>query len=87
MCLRLVIDNSTSPSLLFRSIPNLLIFVLAMAGLVSTFAGSSLSGFSDGFGIAGSFNGPCHLGVSSVGDVFVADNYNRMIRKISSAGM
>ena len=57
------------------------------AGVVTTFAGTpDVSGRADGTGSAALFNDPQGVAVDSSGNVFVTDQYNRTIRKISPAG-
>lgn len=51
-------------------------------GFVSTIAGST-SGFNDGHGISAKFNGPFGLGIDELGNIYVADDNNNRIRKIS----
>ena len=60
---------------------------IASSGAVTTFAGSGSSGSADGTGSAASFNGPTGLAVDGLGNVYVADFGNDLIRKISSAGV
>lgn len=56
-------------------------------GLVSTLAGSvGQSGKVDGFATSARFNGPVAVAVDASGFIFVADDYNKLIRKISPAG-
>jgi sugar lactone lactonase YvrE len=59
-------------------------------GVVSTFAGRSLSeiygGFADGKGTDAKFALPSGIAVDSSGNVFVADSYNHKIRKITPQG-
>ena len=56
-------------------------------GLVSTLAGSAgKPGSTDGTGIAAQFSGPTGVAVDNGGNVYVADNGNSTIRKISPAG-
>lgn len=51
-------------------------------GIVSTIAGSS-SGYRDGDGAFARFNGPYGLGIDRQGNIYVADDNNNRIRKIS----
>jgi hypothetical protein len=59
---------------------------VSAAGEVTTLAGSGAAGWDDGTGTAASFNGPSSVAVDTAGNVYVADSWNRMIRKISAAG-
>jgi hypothetical protein len=56
-------------------------------GTMSVFAGSGTSGSNDGSGTAATFNNPTDLAIDSGGNVFVNDNGNSSIRKISPTGM
>jgi sugar lactone lactonase YvrE len=66
---------------------NNLIRAINAAGIVSTFAGSGTAGSTDGMGTAASFNGPTGIAVDMTGNLYVADQGNNLIRKISAAGM
>lgn len=57
------------------------------AGVVSTFAGSSTSGFNDGTGTAASFNQPYCIAIDASGNLFVGDRMNHAVRKITPAGV
>jgi sugar lactone lactonase YvrE len=56
------------------------------AGVVSTLAGSGTKGAVDGNGTQASFYDPWGITVDASGTVYVADNNNHKIRKISPAG-
>ena len=55
-------------------------------GMVSTLAGSGVSGFADAIGTAAQFNSPKALTIDASGNVYVADYGNNRIRKITAAG-
>ena len=51
-------------------------------GEVSTIAGSA-AGYKDGSGVSAQFNNPVGLGIDRRGNIYVADDHNNRIRKIS----
>ncbi|MBN2773592.1 MAG: T9SS type A sorting domain-containing protein, partial [Prolixibacteraceae bacterium] len=55
-------------------------------GTVSTLAGTGTAGFKNGPGITAKFNHPNGITVDSLGNVYVADFINHMIRKIEPDG-
>jgi hypothetical protein len=56
-------------------------------GVVTTLAGVSTAGTTDGPAAASRFNGPNGMAADSAGNVYVADSENEAIRKISPAGV
>jgi sugar lactone lactonase YvrE len=65
---------------------NNLIRKIAPGGVVTTIAGNASIGSSDGSGAAASFYFPNSLAVDASGNVFVTDDFNNLIRKISPSG-
>lgn len=55
-------------------------------GIVSTFAGTGLAGFSDGQRLTSLFSNPAGIAIDQAGNIFIADRGNFRIRKISSTG-
>ncbi len=60
---------------------------ISPSGVVSTLAGSGFQGSVDGTGSAASFNSPTGVAVDGSGNVYVADQYNHKIRKVSPLGV
>ncbi|WP_461463657.1 T9SS type B sorting domain-containing protein [Mucilaginibacter sp.] len=56
-------------------------------GIVSTLAGSGVVGAADGSGSTASFHAPMGIGIDAFGNLYVADMFNNMIRKITPAGI
>ena len=55
--------------------------------VVTTFAGSGATGANDGKGAKATFSSPYDVAVDAVGNVYVADTYNNLIRKINRGGV
>jgi len=64
-----------------------LIRKISAAGIVSTIAGNGNQGSLNGLDTASSFNGPTALALDAAGNIYVADDNNNMVRKISTNGM
>jgi sugar lactone lactonase YvrE len=56
------------------------------SGSVTTMAGSGSAGYADGNGTSASFNGPIGVAVDGNDNVYVADQNNDRIRKITPSG-
>ena len=57
------------------------------AGVVTTLAGSGTAAYADGTGTSANLNNPNSLVLDSSGSLYVADQHNHRIRKITSAGV
>lgn len=62
---------------------------ITSGGVVTTLAGSGFAGFANGTGAAASFYDPIGIGVDTVivGNIYVADGSNDLIRTITSGGV
>lgn len=59
---------------------------ITSGGVVTTLAGSAATGSADGTGASAFFHYPSGVAVDATGNIYVADSYNHMIRKITPAG-
>jgi sugar lactone lactonase YvrE len=65
---------------------NSLIRKISPAGVVNTLAGTGAVGHTDGPAASATFNYPTGVAVDAAGNVYVADAFNNLIRKITPAG-
>jgi len=78
------VDNSGN--VYVTDFANSLIRMITPAGMVSTFAGSSLGG-ANGPNLSAQFNHPSGITCNSAGELFVVDRDNSRIRKISGGNV
>lgn len=65
---------------------NHLIRKISATGIVSTYAGSGMRGNLDGPAASASFNFPRSIAVDVTGNLYIADQFNHAIRKVSPTG-
>jgi sugar lactone lactonase YvrE len=80
---KVAIDNDNNIIVADRD--NFKIRKVTQDGVVSTIAGST-AGFADGSGGSAKFAQPLDVAVDAIGNIYVADNTNHRIRKISPSG-
>ena len=82
------VSVDTAGNVFVADLNNHTIRKVTSAGVVTTLAGvGGLNGSTDATGTAARFYNPYGVAVDSAGNVFVADNYNDSIRKVTSAGV
>jgi len=60
---------------------------ISAGGVVTTFAGGGTPGSADGLATAARFHAPTSVALDGAGNLYVADQGNHVIRKITPAGM
>ncbi|MBC7976668.1 MAG: hypothetical protein H7138_16970 [Myxococcales bacterium] len=60
---------------------------VTVAGVVTVFAGAKEAGSEDGAGAAARFRSPSGVAFDGFGNLFVADQFNHTIRKVTRAGV
>ena len=66
---------------------NNMIRKITPAAVVTTLAGNGSVGSANGQGAAASFNAPYGIAIDAQGNLYVADMFNNMIRKVTQAGV
>ena len=79
----------TTGNLFIADSGNFRIRKVATNGTISTIAGNGTRGYSGGGGQAGSaeLNGPAGLATDSAGNLFIADNFNQRVFKVTPGGV
>lgn len=80
----LVIDSQDN--LYLNDLLNHVIRKIDSGGNVTTFAGTGVAGYTNGPGASAQFHQPMALAIDANNNIYVADTFNYVIRKITSAG-
>lgn len=81
---RVVATNGTSPD----AASNPAQLTVNLGTVITTFAGQAgFFGSTDGTGASARFNSPANIAIDSVGNVYIADTANHVIRKMTSSGV
>ncbi|MFY7999642.1 MAG: IPT/TIG domain-containing protein, partial [Candidatus Kapaibacteriota bacterium] len=60
---------------------------ITAAGVVTTFAGSGVAGFADNTGVLAQFSSPSGVACDAAGNVYIGDEGNHCIRRITPGGV
>jgi len=80
------LDVDSSGNLYFADTQNNRVMKITQAGVATIFAGTGAAGMNDGDASTATFNGPSDLAFDGNGNLFVADTFNRAVRKITPDG-
>lgn len=81
------VATDLSGNLYVADLNNNLIRKVTRDGVVTTIAGSGTQGYKDGKGMAASFYNPTGIATDATGNIYVADEINNIIRKVSPTGV
>ncbi|MBC7383027.1 MAG: hypothetical protein H7296_08540, partial [Bacteroidia bacterium] len=81
------ITTDPSGNIYIADYNNNVIRKITPVGVVTTFAGTGVYGFLDGAGSVARFRSPTGITSDQVGNIYVADQFNHKIRKISPSGV
>jgi hypothetical protein len=83
------VDFDAAGNLYIADFSNNLIRKITTAGVISTFAGTGASNYTGdgGQATAATLNGPNGVAVDAAGNVYIADQVNNRIRKVTTAGI
>ncbi len=78
----------TGGNLYFSEVTNSVVRMVNTSGVISTFAGTGVAGFSGDGGAASAamLNWPRGIGFDASGNLYIADSNNRRVRIVTSAG-
>jgi hypothetical protein len=77
----------TSGNFYIADVANNVIRKVTPSGTASTFAGTGASGAVDGASTIATFSGPTAVAIDNAGNLYISDEGNNKIRKITPAGM
>jgi DNA-binding beta-propeller fold protein YncE len=78
---------NSSGSIIYVTDFNNRVYTLTQAGVVKVLAGSGAAGAGNGTGAGATFNNPNNLSVDALGNVYVNDSSNNLIRVVSPSGV